>query len=76
MNNLNKTNFTSINGLNDIYATTINSDAINTSSLIVNNNNIESEITQNQYNITNLQTQLNGITSVTSNGGGFFYYKL
>ena len=72
MNGLNKTNFTSINGLNDIYSDSITCDNINTSSLIVNSNNIETEILQNTDNITSLQNQLNGITSVTSNGGGFF----
>ena len=72
MNGLNKTNFTSINGLNDIYSDSITCSNINTSSLIVNSNDIESEINQNIANITNLQNQLNGITSVTSIGGGFF----
>jgi hypothetical protein len=84
MNSINKTNFTSMNGLSDIYSDDIVSNNLTTDSVITNTlvlggndltstlSSIETYETDTNTTLSNLQSQLNNITSTSSSGGGYF----
>ena len=84
MNSINKTNFTSMNGLSDIYSDDIisnnlTSDSVNTNTLVLSGNDLTSTLnsiatyeTDTNTTLSNIQSQLNNITSTSSSGGGYF----
>ena len=84
MNSINKTSFTSMNGLSDIYSDDIisnnlTSDTVNTNVLVLGGNDVTSTLnsiatyeTDTNTTLSNIQSQLNNITSTTTSGGGYF----
>ena len=78
MNSINKTSFTSMNGLSDIYSDDIisnnlTSDSVNTNVLVLRGNDVTSTLnsiatyeTDTNTTLSNIQSQLNNITFIGS----------